>query len=56
MENWSRSVVLPVAFVGASTLFRGIASVVFGLTLLQLHRDPRTATTPTAPTRTPQPA
>jgi uncharacterized membrane protein HdeD (DUF308 family) len=53
---WSRSVILLVAFVGASTLFRGIASIVFGFKLLQLHRDPRSATLPTATTRTPQPA
>jgi uncharacterized membrane protein HdeD (DUF308 family) len=53
---WSRSVILLVAFVGASTLFRGIASIVFGFKLLQLHRDPRTTTVPTATTRTPQPA
>jgi uncharacterized membrane protein HdeD (DUF308 family) len=53
---WSRSVILLVAFVGASTLFRGIASIVFGFKLLQLHRDPRSTTVPTATTRTPQPA
>ncbi|MDX6450154.1 MAG: hypothetical protein QOH16_203 [Gaiellaceae bacterium] len=53
---WNRSVVLLVAFVGASTLFRGIAAIVFGFKLLQLKRDPRTSTTPTAATRTPQPA
>jgi uncharacterized membrane protein HdeD (DUF308 family) len=53
---WNRSVVLLVAFVGASTLFRGIAAIVFGFKLLQLERDPRTAATPTAVTRTPQPA
>jgi uncharacterized membrane protein HdeD (DUF308 family) len=53
---WSRSVILLVAFVGASTLFRGIASIVFGFKLLQLHRDPRSTTLPTATTRTPQPA
>jgi uncharacterized membrane protein HdeD (DUF308 family) len=53
---WNRSVLLLVAFVGASTLFRGVASIVFGFKLLQLHRDPRTSTTPTAATRTPQPA
>jgi uncharacterized membrane protein HdeD (DUF308 family) len=52
---WNRSVVLLVAFVGASTLFRGIAAIVFGFKLLQLKRDPRTSTTPTAATRTPQP-
>jgi len=53
---WSRSVVLLVAFVGASTLFRGVAAIVFGFKLLQLNRDPRTSATPTAATRTPQPA
>jgi uncharacterized membrane protein HdeD (DUF308 family) len=54
---WSRSVVLLVAFVGASTLFRGITAIVFGFKLLQLHRDPRSLTPkPTATTRTPQPA
>jgi uncharacterized membrane protein HdeD (DUF308 family) len=56
---WGRSVVLLVAFVGASTLFRGIAAIVFGFKLLQLHRDPRSLgrqPTATATTRTPQPA
>jgi uncharacterized membrane protein HdeD (DUF308 family) len=56
---WGRSVVLLVAFVGASTLFRGIAAIVFGFKLLQLHRDPRSLgrqPTTTATTRTPQPA
>jgi uncharacterized membrane protein HdeD (DUF308 family) len=54
---WNRSVILLVAFVGASTLFRGIAAIVFGFKLLQLHRDPRSSTvSPTAVTRTPQPA
>lgn len=54
---WSRSVILLVAFVGASTLFRGIAAIIFGFKLLQLHRDPRASTTaPTATVRTPQPA
>jgi uncharacterized membrane protein HdeD (DUF308 family) len=54
---WSRSVVLLVAFVGASTLFRGVTAIVFGFKLLQLHRDPRSSTaTPTATSRTPQPA
>jgi uncharacterized membrane protein HdeD (DUF308 family) len=55
---WSRSVVLLVAFVGASTLFRGVTAIVFGFKLLQLHRDPRGLTstpTATATTRTPQP-
>jgi uncharacterized membrane protein HdeD (DUF308 family) len=52
---WNRSVVLLVAFVGASTLFRGVAAIVFGFKLLQLNRDPRTATTPAPSTRTPQP-
>jgi hypothetical protein len=52
---WNRSVVLLVAFVGASTLFRGVAAIVFGFKLLQLHRDPRTSKTPAASTRTPQP-
>ncbi|MFL5961477.1 MAG: HdeD family acid-resistance protein [Gaiellaceae bacterium] len=53
---WSRSVILLVAFVGASTVFRGVAAIVFGFKLLQLHRDPRMSTTPTAAARTPQPA
>jgi hypothetical protein len=56
---WSRSVILLVAFVGASTLFRGVTAIVFGFKLLQLHRDPRSLTakpTETAATRTPQPA
>jgi uncharacterized membrane protein HdeD (DUF308 family) len=53
---WSRSVILLVAFVGASTVFRGVASIIFGFKLLQLHRDPRSSTTATAETRTPQPA
>jgi uncharacterized membrane protein HdeD (DUF308 family) len=53
---WSRSVVLLVAFVGASTLFRGVAAIVFGFKLLQLNRDPRTSTTQAASVRTPQPA
>jgi hypothetical protein len=52
---WNRSVVLLVAFVGASTLFRGVAAIVFGFKLLQLNRDPRTSTTPAPSTRTPQP-
>jgi uncharacterized membrane protein HdeD (DUF308 family) len=52
---WNRSAVLLVAFVGASTLFRGVAAIVFGFKLLQLNRDPRTTTTPTAAGRTPQP-
>jgi uncharacterized membrane protein HdeD (DUF308 family) len=53
---WSRSVILLVAFVGASTLLRGIVSIVFGFKLLQLNRDPRSSTTPAATTtRTPQP-
>jgi uncharacterized membrane protein HdeD (DUF308 family) len=43
---WNRSVLLLVAFVGASTLFRGVAAIVFGFKLLQLHRDPRTSTAP----------
>jgi uncharacterized membrane protein HdeD (DUF308 family) len=54
---WGRSVILLVAFVGASTLFRGIAAIIFGFKLLQLHRDPRSSTAaPTAAARTPQPA
>jgi uncharacterized membrane protein HdeD (DUF308 family) len=54
---WNRSVILLVAFVGASTVLRGVTSIVFGFKLLQLQRDPRTSTpTPTATTRTPQPA
>jgi uncharacterized membrane protein HdeD (DUF308 family) len=52
---WNRSAVLLVAFVGASTLFRGVAAIVFGFKLLQLNRDPRTSTTPAPSTRTPQP-
>jgi uncharacterized membrane protein HdeD (DUF308 family) len=52
---WSRSVVLLVAFVGASTVFRGVTAIVFGFKLLQLNRDPRTSTTPAAASRTPQP-
>ncbi|MEY2503350.1 MAG: hypothetical protein QOI07_3687 [Verrucomicrobiota bacterium] len=52
---WNRSVVLLVAFVGASTLFRGVAAIVFGFKLLQLNRDPRTSTTSAPSTRTPQP-
>jgi uncharacterized membrane protein HdeD (DUF308 family) len=54
---WNRSVVLLVAFVGASTLLRGVTSIVFGFKLLQLQRDPRSSSaTPAATTRTPQPA
>lgn len=53
---WSRSVILLVAFVGASTLFRGIASIVFGFKLLQLHHDPRSSTAPPVTTRAAQPA
>jgi uncharacterized membrane protein HdeD (DUF308 family) len=53
---WSRSVILLVAFVGASTLFRGIASIVFGFKLLQLHRDPRSSAAPSVSTRATQPA
>jgi uncharacterized membrane protein HdeD (DUF308 family) len=52
---WNRSVALLVAFVGATALFRGITSIVFGFKLLQLHRDPRTAKAPAAATRTAQP-
>jgi uncharacterized membrane protein HdeD (DUF308 family) len=51
---WSRSVILLVAFVGASTLFRGIVSIVFGFKLLQVHRE--TAGSPRPAARTPQPA
>ena len=52
---WSRSAVLLVAFVGASTLFRGVVAIVFGFKLLQLNRDPRGSMTPTPTGRTPQP-
>jgi uncharacterized membrane protein HdeD (DUF308 family) len=51
---WNRSVLLLVAFVGASTLFRGVGAIVFGFKLLQLHRDPRSQTALTAAARTPQ--
>jgi uncharacterized membrane protein HdeD (DUF308 family) len=54
---WNRSVVLLVAFVGATTLFRGVTAIVFGFKLLQLQRDPRASSaTPSPATRTPQPA
>lgn len=53
---WSRSVILLVTFVGAVTVFRGVAMIVFGFKLLSLQRGETTATTSTRPTSTPQPA
>jgi uncharacterized membrane protein HdeD (DUF308 family) len=54
---WSRSVTLLVAWVGAVTLFRGIAMIIIGFRLHSLHeavaREP--AAQPQA-TRTPHPA
>jgi uncharacterized membrane protein HdeD (DUF308 family) len=37
--NWGRSVVLLVAWVGASTLFRGVAMIIFGLKLRSLRQE-----------------
>jgi uncharacterized membrane protein HdeD (DUF308 family) len=37
--NWTRSVVLLVAWIGASTMFRGVAMIVFGFKLHSLRRD-----------------
>jgi uncharacterized membrane protein HdeD (DUF308 family) len=37
--NWTRSVVLLVAWIGASTMFRGVAMIVFGFKLHGLRRE-----------------
>jgi len=37
--NWSRSVVLLVAWIGASTMFRGVAMIVFGFKLHALRHE-----------------
>jgi uncharacterized membrane protein HdeD (DUF308 family) len=50
---WSRSVMLLVTFVGAITVFRGVANIVLGFKLLDVHRETARARTAT---RAPQPA
>lgn len=37
--NWTRSVVLLVAWIGASTMFRGVAMIVFGFKLHALRNE-----------------
>ncbi|MGZ4335010.1 MAG: HdeD family acid-resistance protein [Gaiellaceae bacterium] len=37
--NWNRSVVLLVAWIGASTMFRGVAMIIFGFKLHALRQE-----------------